>query len=69
VTHGVKSDGFEQVLPSQVMLPFTAVGIATRKVRAEKSMLATSPWLVNMWCPQTRKLMAAIASELKAIAR
>jgi hypothetical protein len=47
----------------------TAVGIATRNVSAEKIMLASSPWLVNMWWPQTRNEIAAIARDENATAR
>ena len=36
-----------------------ADGMATRKVRNEKIMVASSDWpLTNMWWPQTRKLMS-----------
>ena len=46
-----------------------AVGMATTKVRKEKIMEASSACPdTNMWWPQTRKLMIAMATDDRAIA-
>ena len=43
-------------------------GIATRNVKNEKTVAATSDSDVNIWCPQTRNDMIAIAILEYAIA-
>ena len=53
---------FPRYIVASQLKTFTADGIATLNVRAEKIMLASFDWpLVNMWCPQTRKLRNAMA--------
>src|SRR6056297_3141641 len=49
---------------------FIPVGIPTKNVRKENTILASYDCpAVNMWCPQTRKTINAIASEECAIAQ
>src|SRR6056297_511438 len=49
---------------------FIPVGIPTRKVRNENTMLAREDCpAVNIWCPHTKKPINAIASEERAIAQ
>ncbi len=49
---------------------FTPLGMATRNVSAEKSMVANSLMpATNMWCPHTRKPKIASAMELIAMAK
>jgi hypothetical protein len=49
---------------------FTAEGIATLKVSAEKIMFARLDWPeVNMWWPHTRKLKMAMAMDDQAMKR
>ncbi len=50
-------------------MTLTADGIATRNVRALKTTAETSPSEVKRWCPQTMKLMPAMARVEKATAR
>jgi hypothetical protein len=47
-----------------------AEGMATKKVRKEKTIAAISDCPeVNMWCPQTRNPITAMAMEEKAMNR
>ena len=55
------------IVSSQLKI-FTAEGIATEKVIAEKIAFIKGDWpLVNMWWPQTRNEKNAIATEENAI--
>ncbi len=58
---------YKVAIQLKILIP---VGIPTKKVRNEKTVVATADCPeVNMWCPQTRKPMNAIAKEESAIAQ